>query len=208
MTVCFLSLRTRDPSGPRQFNLVCANSWMLDLVQAAVNMGFFVGSMGIGYIADRWVPRAPKHLGSDVPPGNQASHSPQTTNACLAALPGPSQVSSARDKPDPCVTPVLRALEGGLSRWQWFCPGAMQEPRVGGRVMDGLTQVLHPHHPPGRGEGKRGRKCREAGAPAAPFPTPLLGLCAQLLSKAAPGTLWEPVRQRGRSSAFISWPQS
>ncbi|XP_036174073.1 solute carrier family 22 member 2 [Myotis myotis] len=37
-----------------EFNLVCANSWMLDLVQAAVNVGFFVGSMGIGYIADRF----------------------------------------------------------------------------------------------------------------------------------------------------------
>ncbi|XP_045150384.1 solute carrier family 22 member 2 isoform X2 [Echinops telfairi] len=37
-----------------EFNLVCSNSWMLDLVQSAVNVGFFIGSMGIGYIADRF----------------------------------------------------------------------------------------------------------------------------------------------------------
>ncbi|XP_076715500.1 solute carrier family 22 member 2 [Callospermophilus lateralis] len=37
-----------------EFNLVCANSWMLDLFQSAVNVGFFVGSMGIGYLADRF----------------------------------------------------------------------------------------------------------------------------------------------------------
>uniref|UniRef100_G3T779 Solute carrier family 22 member 2 n=1 Tax=Loxodonta africana TaxID=9785 RepID=G3T779_LOXAF len=37
-----------------EFNLVCVNSWMLDLFQSAVNVGFFVGSMGIGYIADRF----------------------------------------------------------------------------------------------------------------------------------------------------------
>ncbi|XP_019605297.2 solute carrier family 22 member 2 isoform X1 [Rhinolophus sinicus] len=35
-----------------EFNLVCANSWMLDLFQSAVNVGFFIGSVGIGYIAD------------------------------------------------------------------------------------------------------------------------------------------------------------
>ncbi|XP_012615136.1 solute carrier family 22 member 2 [Microcebus murinus] len=37
-----------------EFNLVCANSWMLDLFQSSVNMGFFIGSVGIGYIADRF----------------------------------------------------------------------------------------------------------------------------------------------------------
>ncbi|KAF6116148.1 solute carrier family 22 member 2 [Phyllostomus discolor] len=37
-----------------EFNLVCARSWMLDLFQSAVNAGFFVGAMGIGYIADRF----------------------------------------------------------------------------------------------------------------------------------------------------------
>ncbi|XP_008592221.1 PREDICTED: solute carrier family 22 member 2 [Galeopterus variegatus] len=37
-----------------EFNLVCANSWMLDLFQSAVNVGFFIGSVSIGYIADRF----------------------------------------------------------------------------------------------------------------------------------------------------------
>ncbi|XP_036914725.1 solute carrier family 22 member 2 [Sturnira hondurensis] len=37
-----------------EFNLVCARSWMLDLLQSAVNAGFFIGSMSIGYIADRF----------------------------------------------------------------------------------------------------------------------------------------------------------
>ncbi|XP_027629157.1 solute carrier family 22 member 2 [Tupaia chinensis] len=37
-----------------EFNLVCANSWMLDLFQAAVNVGFLIGSVGIGYTADRF----------------------------------------------------------------------------------------------------------------------------------------------------------
>uniref|UniRef100_A0A8C0WWS6 Major facilitator superfamily (MFS) profile domain-containing protein n=1 Tax=Castor canadensis TaxID=51338 RepID=A0A8C0WWS6_CASCN len=35
-----------------EFNLVCTNSWMLDLFQSAVNVGFFVGAVGIGYLAD------------------------------------------------------------------------------------------------------------------------------------------------------------
>uniref|UniRef100_A0A8D1JU01 Solute carrier family 22 member 2 n=1 Tax=Sus scrofa TaxID=9823 RepID=A0A8D1JU01_PIG len=37
-----------------EFDLVCANSWLLDLFQSAVNVGFFIGSVGIGYIADRF----------------------------------------------------------------------------------------------------------------------------------------------------------
>ncbi|XP_037673570.1 solute carrier family 22 member 2-like [Choloepus didactylus] len=36
-----------------EFNLVCSNSWKLDLFQSGVNVGFFIGSVGIGYIADR-----------------------------------------------------------------------------------------------------------------------------------------------------------
>nr|XP_027795367.1 solute carrier family 22 member 2 isoform X2 [Marmota flaviventris] len=45
---------THGSSIVTEFNLVCANSWMLDLFQSAVNVGFFVGSMGIGYLADRF----------------------------------------------------------------------------------------------------------------------------------------------------------
>ncbi|XP_066867553.1 solute carrier family 22 member 2 isoform X2 [Kogia breviceps] len=37
-----------------EFDLVCTNSWMLDLFQSAVNVGFFIGSVGIGYTADRF----------------------------------------------------------------------------------------------------------------------------------------------------------
>ncbi|XP_076975627.1 solute carrier family 22 member 2 [Tamandua tetradactyla] len=37
-----------------EFNLVCSNSWKLDLFQSAVNVGFFIGSLGIGYTADRF----------------------------------------------------------------------------------------------------------------------------------------------------------
>lgn len=40
---------------------------MLDLFQSAVNLGFFIGSVGIGYTADRWVPRFPKALGFTCP---------------------------------------------------------------------------------------------------------------------------------------------
>lgn len=36
-----------------QFNLVCEDSWKLDVFQACVNAGFFFGSVSVGYIADR-----------------------------------------------------------------------------------------------------------------------------------------------------------
>ncbi|XP_044867755.1 solute carrier family 22 member 1-like isoform X2 [Mauremys mutica] len=37
-----------------EFNLVCEDSWKVDLFQSCVNAGFFLGSMYIGYIADRF----------------------------------------------------------------------------------------------------------------------------------------------------------
>ncbi|XP_069462916.1 solute carrier family 22 member 2-like isoform X1 [Ambystoma mexicanum] len=37
-----------------EFDLVCADAWKLDLIQSCVNLGFFLGSLCIGYIADRF----------------------------------------------------------------------------------------------------------------------------------------------------------
>ncbi|XP_075056808.1 solute carrier family 22 member 2-like [Mixophyes fleayi] len=37
-----------------EFNLVCDDAWKLDLFQSIVNLGFFIGSVFIGYIADRF----------------------------------------------------------------------------------------------------------------------------------------------------------
>ncbi|XP_007457649.1 PREDICTED: solute carrier family 22 member 1 [Lipotes vexillifer] len=37
-----------------EFNLVCDDSWKVDLFQSCVNVGFFLGSLGTGYIADRF----------------------------------------------------------------------------------------------------------------------------------------------------------
>ncbi|XP_024408001.2 solute carrier family 22 member 2 [Desmodus rotundus] len=45
---------TSGSSMVTEFDLVCARSWMLDLFQSAVNAGFFIGAVGIGYIADRF----------------------------------------------------------------------------------------------------------------------------------------------------------
>uniref|UniRef100_A0A8C3YD60 Solute carrier family 22 member 1 n=1 Tax=Catagonus wagneri TaxID=51154 RepID=A0A8C3YD60_9CETA len=37
-----------------EFNLVCEAAWKVDLFQSCVNVGFFLGSLVIGYIADRF----------------------------------------------------------------------------------------------------------------------------------------------------------
>ncbi|KAM4770927.1 solute carrier family 22 member 2-like [Rhinophrynus dorsalis] len=45
---------TNGASIVTEFNLVCADSWKLDLFQSCVNLGFFIGSLISGYIADRF----------------------------------------------------------------------------------------------------------------------------------------------------------
>ncbi|KAK2114634.1 hypothetical protein P7K49_008900 [Saguinus oedipus] len=42
-----------------EFNLVCGDDWKLDLFQSCLNAGFFFGSLGFGYIADRYVKASP-----------------------------------------------------------------------------------------------------------------------------------------------------
>ncbi|XP_069811058.1 solute carrier family 22 member 2-like [Dendropsophus ebraccatus] len=37
-----------------EFNLVCEDAWKLDLFQSFVNLGFFLGSVFIGYMSDRF----------------------------------------------------------------------------------------------------------------------------------------------------------
>ncbi|NWH81800.1 S22A3 protein, partial [Piaya cayana] len=37
-----------------EYNLVCSNSWMLDLSQAILNLGFLAGAFTLGYAADRY----------------------------------------------------------------------------------------------------------------------------------------------------------
>ncbi|XP_028996568.1 solute carrier family 22 member 2-like [Betta splendens] len=36
-----------------EFDLVCSNGWWVDMYQASLNVGFLVGSIAIGYLADR-----------------------------------------------------------------------------------------------------------------------------------------------------------
>ncbi|MEQ2215218.1 hypothetical protein XENOCAPTIV_029229 [Xenoophorus captivus] len=37
-----------------QFDLVCSDGWLVDMYQATLNMGFLIGSIAIGYLADRF----------------------------------------------------------------------------------------------------------------------------------------------------------
>lgn len=37
-----------------EFDLVCSNSWLVDMYQATLNVGFLVGSIATGYLADRF----------------------------------------------------------------------------------------------------------------------------------------------------------
>lgn len=37
-----------------EYNLVCSNSWKLDLTQAVLNLGFLMGAFTLGYAADRY----------------------------------------------------------------------------------------------------------------------------------------------------------
>lgn len=36
-----------------QFDLVCSDGWLVDMYQATLNVGFLVGSIAVGYLADR-----------------------------------------------------------------------------------------------------------------------------------------------------------
>ncbi len=37
-----------------QFDLVCADAWYVDMFQATLSVGFLVGSIAIGYLADKY----------------------------------------------------------------------------------------------------------------------------------------------------------
>ncbi|KAL6096172.1 slc22a2 [Pungitius sinensis] len=37
-----------------EFDLVCSNAWLVDMYQATLNVGFLIGSITIGYLADRF----------------------------------------------------------------------------------------------------------------------------------------------------------
>lgn len=34
---------------------MCSDSWLVDMYQATLNVGFLIGTIATGYLADRWV---------------------------------------------------------------------------------------------------------------------------------------------------------
>ncbi|XP_043448630.1 solute carrier family 22 member 1 isoform X1 [Prionailurus bengalensis] len=81
-----------------EFNLVCDDSWKVDLFQSCVNVGFFLGSLGVGYIADRF-----------------------GRKLCLLATTLTSAVSGVLTAVAPDYTSLLlfRLLQGLVSKGSW-----------------------------------------------------------------------------------------
>lgn len=51
---CHVFCDTADcPLFDPQFDLVCSDEWLIDMFQAMLNIGFLLGSIAIGYLADR-----------------------------------------------------------------------------------------------------------------------------------------------------------
>lgn len=115
---------------------------MLDLFQSAVNVGFFVGSVGIGYIADRWVPQALKALEFTCPCWNTTlSHSDRLQR------PGPplvvltiSDLFFCMDKHGRCCYFLVRwVIEGCFSIRPQVSLGALPRSlEYKGRLIGGL----------------------------------------------------------------------
>ncbi|XP_074944143.1 solute carrier family 22 member 3 [Phalacrocorax aristotelis] len=56
LTPCYDNWVYKQPHSSivSEYNLVCGNSWMLDLSQAILNLGFLAGAFTLGYAADRY----------------------------------------------------------------------------------------------------------------------------------------------------------
>lgn len=95
---------------------------MLDLFQSAVNAGFFLGAVGIGYVADRWVPRP--RLERPAPQITQAARAPST----VSGLDGLGLTSAAGERSQAPVFlpfPGLWGVEARFGMRRWFFPGAV-----------------------------------------------------------------------------------
>ncbi|XP_042545695.1 solute carrier family 22 member 1-like [Dipodomys spectabilis] len=82
-----------------EFNLVCSDAWKVDLFQSCVNLGFFLSSLGIGYIADRFGRKLCLLLTSLV----------TAVSGVLTAV-----------APDYTSTLLLRLLQGLVSKGSWM----------------------------------------------------------------------------------------